>query len=190
MQKAPATALNHSVWCRAPNEAELPGLRPALVHPPPRVQGAAFPREESPLPAMGTPAVPKPREQSWDQSIKESAAGGETAESRGALELSWQPRLSPQHWPWLYPLEGADPHATPLHSSHLEACNNSEAVESTGLISHQCPSDAGRKGCELRSQWTVGGRKEGGRKEGGRKGGRGDLGGLAMCRWIALARGW
>jgi len=48
----------------------------------------------------------------------------------------------------------------------LEGCNNNVVVESMGLISHQCPSDAGRKGWELESQWTVGGRKEEGREGG------------------------
>ena len=116
-----------------------------------------------------------PQAQSWDQSIKERAAGEETAESRRALKLCRQPGVTPQHCPH-------NTHA--LHCSRLEGCNNSEAAESMGLISHQCPSDAGRKGCELGSQQTVGGRKEG-----GRKGGRCGLGGLGLCICLRLVRG-
>lgn len=101
------------------------------------------------------------------RSIEERAAGGDSREQRG-LELSQQLGVTP--------LEEADPHTTATHCSPWEGCKDREAVESTGLMSHQCPSDAGRKGCELGSQQTVGGRKEG-----GRKGGRGGLGGLVLC---------
>lgn len=89
MLKASATALNHTVWCRAPDGAKLPGLWLALVHPPPRVQGPALPREESLLPAMGRAVVPEPREQCWDQSIKEEGCWrGDSREQRGSRAVS------------------------------------------------------------------------------------------------------
>lgn len=124
---------------------------------------------------MGRAATPEPREQSWDGSIKERAAGEETAESRGALEPSLQPEVSPQRCPRLYPLEEADPQCNthPLHCSCLEGCNNSEAAESTGLISHQCPSMLGGRAVS----WEASRPWEGGRREEGREGG---------VVWVAL----
>lgn len=153
--------------------------------PPPWVPGAAFPREEPLLPALGRAAVPSP-----GSSPGPGHHGEAAGEKAGALALSPQPGSWSsacamgldscvllellQHHPslihtlfrvssqWLTHQKRVTP--TP-HSSlalfPLEGCKKSKPVESTGLTSRQCPSDAGRKGWELGSQQTVGGRKEG-----------------------------
>lgn len=63
---------------------------------------------------MGDTVVPEPKEQSWDQSIKEMDTGEDTAESERAPKLFQQPAVSPQCCPQLYPPEESDSHTTPI----------------------------------------------------------------------------